>query len=183
MPLMQFFVAFILVFALPGGCARTPLPTSSTEIIWQPGTRLQWDDFRSRTGASGLYKAYTTAGIRYAIDAPEGKVRIRTEAYFLKEESWVHVDHKVATLLRHEQGHFDIAGVFALRLAKALQHLEVSAEEFMQKHLNERAEELFQAIYAELDATQQRYDQETVHGTNTEAQTQWEAWILEELNK
>ncbi len=179
---MQFFVAFILVFALPGGCARTPLPTPSTEIIWQPGVRLQWDDFRSRTGSSGVYKAYTTAGIRYAIDAPEGMVRIKTEAYFLKDESWVHVDHKVDALLRHEQGHFDIAGVFGYRLKKALAHLEVSAEEFMRLRLNEKAEQIFQEIYAELDATQQRYDQETVHGTNTEAQSEWEAWIREGMD-
>lgn len=180
---MPFFFAFILVFALPGGCARTPLPTSSSEITWQPGVRLQWDDFRSRTGSSGVYKAYTTAGIRYAIDAPDGMVRIKTEAYFLKDESWVHVDHKVDALLRHEQGHFDIAGVFGNRLKKAMAHLEVSAEEFMRLSLNEKAEQIFQEIYADLDATQQRYDQETVHGTNTEAQSAWEAWIREELNK
>lgn len=180
---MQVLLLMVILFGLPAGCSTPRGAIGQSEIVWEPGRTLAWDDFNPRTGSAGVFKAMTTSGMRYTIDAPDGKVRIHAEAYFLPGESWVHIDHKQASLLRHEQGHFDLSAVYARRLSAALKPFEVTAAEFTERRLNEQAEALFQQFYVELNETQQRYDRETVHGTLDDAQLRWEAWISTELSR
>ncbi len=180
---MQVIVMIFFLFGLPAGCSMPQKVVDHEEIVWQSNRRLVWDDFTSRAGSSGVFKAYTTAGMRYEIDSPGEQVRIRTEAYFIKSESWVHIDHKNAVLLRHEQGHFDLAAVYARRLDKSLRKFEVSASEFIAQNLNVSVQQIFNELYDELSSTQGRYDAETNHGTIAEAQSEWEVWIKNELVK
>jgi hypothetical protein len=179
---MRVALIYFLFIVLPAGCSPSKRLSPSTEIVWFEAQRLTWDDFVLRAGAPGLFKAYTTAGMRYAIDAPNDRIRIVTEAYFVKPESWVHIDHRNPLLLRHEQGHFDLAAVFSKRLALALAPLEVDAALFMEQRLQEEANAIFNVLYNELNEHQMRYDTETVHGTNREKQQEWELWISTELN-
>lgn len=154
----------------------------SDEIVWSEGVQLNWSDFTPRTGPAKLYQAYTTAGIRYEIDAPEGKIRIRTQAYFLKSESWVHTEHLKPGLLNHEQGHFDLAGLYARRLSDAMKPFEIDAASFLERQYNDSAEAVFERVYDELKTEQLTYDQLTVHGSDAEAQERWNAWLKLQLD-
>lgn len=183
-----FFLLFCLVVLVFPACLIASSVNSashpdegSDEILWSKTRRLEWSDFKLRTGQAGLFKAFTTAGIRYEIDAPDGQVRVRVYAYFIPSESWVHTDHKVARLLRHEQGHFDIAAIYAARLREALSDFSVPAEEFLSQKMDVKAEAIFDALYEELQATQKRYDDETAHGTEYDVQAEWEARIIASL--
>ncbi|MGF1566099.1 MAG: hypothetical protein ACFCUH_12105 [Flavobacteriales bacterium] len=193
MKLMQLTAFLMLLFAIPtlrvsqevgySGCTPDRQNRDrSDEIVWSEGVRLSWDDFTPRTGPPKLYQAYTTAGIRYEIDAPEGKIRIRTQAYFLKSESWVHTEHLKPGLLNHEQGHFDLAGLYSRRLADALKWYETDANTFLERNYNDSADAVFQRVYDELKTEQLTYDQLTVHGSDTEAQTRWNAWLSLQLD-
>lgn len=190
---MQLSAFLVVLFALPtvhlgtskgfSGCSSDRGDRDrSNEIVWSEGVRLSWNDFTPRTGPAKLYQAYTTAGIRYEIDAPDGKIRIRTQAYFLKSESWVHTEHLKPGLLNHEQGHFDLAGLYSRRLADALKVYETDATTFLERNYNDSAEAVFQKVYDELKSEQLSYDQLTVHGSNAEAQERWNDWMRLQLD-
>lgn len=174
----QLIIFFLL--ALTGGCSTHPA-VQAEEIIWDQNRRLSWDDFTKRTGHAGVFKAYTTAGMRYTIDAPDGEILIQVEAYFLPKESWVHIDFQEDDLLAHEQAHFDIAAIYARKLAVDLAELQVDTETFIARDYGQRAGEIFDRLYDELQATQTRYDKETEHSTRKEEQQKWEVWIADQL--
>lgn len=190
---MQLTAFLMLLFAIPtlrvsqeggyNGCSPDrQSPDKSDEIVWSEGVRLSWSDFISRTGPPKLYHAYTTAGIRYEIDAPEGRIRIRTQAYFLKSESWVHTEHLTPGLLKHEQGHFDLAGVYSRRLSDALKRYETDATVFLERNYGDSAEAMFQNVYGALKTEQLTYDQLTMHGSDVEAQERWNTWMRLQLD-
>jgi hypothetical protein len=174
----QLIVFFLL--ALTGGCSPHPA-VQAEEIIWDQKRRLSWDDFTKRTGHAGVFKAFTTAGMRYAIEAPTGEIEITTETYFLPKESWVHIDFQRDDLLAHEQAHFDIAAIYGRKLAVELAALQVDVKTFIERDYGQRADAIFDELYNELQATQTRYDKETEHGINTDAQQKWVQWIANQL--
>jgi hypothetical protein len=77
-------------------------------------------------------------------------------AYFDGEKSWTRTASPAA--LAHEQGHLDIARVYAAQL-----RLGVSADSLI-------------AVY---QAAQVRYDKETAHGVDSVQQSRWAAWVRE----
>lgn len=177
---LQMIVFFCL--ALTGGCHTHPA-VQADEIIWEQNRRLTWDDFTRRTGQAGVFKAYTTAGMRYTIEAPKGQIEILVETYFLPKESWVHVDFLRDDLLAHEQAHFDIAAIYGRKLAQELAVLQVETSVFVERNYGERADAIFDQLYKELESTQTRYDKETEHSINATAQKEWERWITEQLSE
>lgn len=174
----QLILFFFL--ALSGGYSPHPA-VQAEEIIWDQNHRLSWSDFTKRTGHAGVFKAFTTAGMRYAIEAPGGEIEITTETYFLPKESWVHIDFQRDDLLAHEQAHFDIAAIYGRKLAVELAELQVDTKTFVERNYGKRADEIFDRLYDELQATQTRYDKEAEHGINVDAQKKWVQWIADQL--
>lgn len=56
-------------------------------------------------------------------------MNIDTYAFFSPAASWVKPNQKTAELLKHEQGHYNMAEVYALRLRKAVQEAKVSCDD------------------------------------------------------
>jgi len=95
---------------------------------------------------------------------------------FSKTKSWGL--HKTDYILIHEQGHFDIAEIFARKLNK-----EMSEYKFDNNSFKEDLKEIYQSIAIEKDSFQNQYDEETNHSINKEKQAEWQKKIDELLQE
>lgn len=95
---------------------------------------------------------------------------------FSKHESWFREDAD-ANVLAHEQNHFDITALQACKLQRDLRNAHLTIDNY-QEVLNK----LFETRVEEHTAEQDRYDDETAHGTISDKQAAWSRKIAAELN-
>lgn len=81
-------------------------------------------------------------------------------------------------LLSHEQGHYDIAEIFAIHLKKT-----VSNDCFNKENYKARIDSVFRSMNRYYDSLQLRYDAETDHMRNKEIQVKWKGSIAEMMKK
>jgi predicted secreted Zn-dependent protease len=88
-------------------------------------------------------------------------------------------------VLAHEQLHFDLAETWARRLTSELLRVEAHAdrESLVRLDLEAQVDRLKAAYWNELLDMQERYDDETVHGTRKRNQKEWSrqitSWLAE----
>jgi predicted secreted Zn-dependent protease len=80
-------------------------------------------------------------------------------------------------ILKHEQGHFDIAEIFARKLHKRMKEYR-----FNQSTYQTDLREIYSSITAEKEAFQDLYDNETDHSRKKDVQEKWLKKISELLN-
>ncbi|SJM89119.1 conserved hypothetical protein [Crenothrix polyspora] len=97
-----------------------------------------------------------------------------------KSDSWVVKTEKDATLLAHEQGHFDLAGLCYRDMVQELAKLRTSSVKELEKEIKRIMEQYDQKS----DTLSKQYDssQETDHGRNTTRQKIWEKQIQTCIN-
>lgn len=144
---------------------------------------LTWADFRGLPLKSVPYKASVNSGMGYSYssDVTNGKVTaIKTVAhsYFYPEFSWKRdIDEQNASLLAHEQKHWEITEL----------HTRMLRKQFAAYKLGKNPKADIQAIFTRVEqqrkAMQLQYDKETSHGLNKEAQKNWEILVTERLFK
>ncbi|WP_017732450.1 DUF922 domain-containing protein [Nafulsella turpanensis] len=159
-----------------------PLPSAKTGIslpapdflIWQPSRLLHWNDFRGEPEATDkIHGAVTYAGLDVELE-DERPMRFSVVAVFDRQRSWVQPERKDDLLLAHEQLHFDIAAVYALKLEKKLNSL---ANKWDRKGIKSVIADYQQA---QLKA-QEQYDEESLHGIRQEQQQAWRKLVDREL--
>jgi Bacterial protein of unknown function (DUF922) len=143
---------------------------------------LSWKDFRGRAKLGTATAAQTSSSVTYIVECHGEGFRYAVLATFSPAESWVRPDippHRTssASTLKHEQTHFDITEVFARRLRRAFS----TARGLCPKHPKD-ARKLFDRLSRESQATQNRYDDETAHGTVPEAQDRWTRAVAASLD-
>lgn len=164
---------------------------------WQADAPLEWADFQGAAPNSPFaaqsvwtWQNQTQVLVTCAQAQPwhcvAGFERSLVQAVFLKSFSWVKPFAAASQiLLVHEQGHFDLAQVYAKRLTGAL--LALSTEAQSDNRLEAEAN-AFRALEALVDETvasfteqsqqaQDRYERETNHGTDRSQQQRWQADI------
>ena len=158
------------------------LPVLAQErISWSESRPLTWSNFEPRKDQGFGYRALTFSGIRYNVETKDSKIEIDVECYFIPSKSWVQKGFEKAYLLRHEQLHFDITELHARKMRKAMAEYEMPIGEFMQRGLAKELEALYDSIYEEMLAMQTKYDKETDHSLNREAQQKWEEKVASSL--
>lgn len=151
---------------------------NEVEIPYDANRPLVWEDFKQRAANKSLFKAYSYTGIRYVVDAPDGKhVEIETLPYFVPDKSWVNKDFKNEYLLNHEQRHFDLTAIHAQILDSLLRPYETEVSRFMDDNLIKGVEQIFDDVYAQLEEAQAQYDKETEHSIQRDKQEEWDAKI------
>ena len=90
----------------------------------------------------------------------------KIKSLFSRTRSWGL--HKTDYILSHEQGHFDIAEIFARKL-----HKKMSEYRFDKRTCNKKLGEIYDEIVEEKSEMQNDYDKETRHSINKEKQAQW----------
>lgn len=194
-----------MAFAGIEGQSQAPVGPESDVKVWQAQSPLTWDDFQAQPSSSAFaaqtvwtWSLQSPAVIACVPDQERAwnctarLERVLVQTLFLKSFSWVKSIAKGnAALLAHEQGHFDLAEVFARRAARSLEPLAASASsderldaenqalEQFQQRVNRMVETWLQPAQTEQD----RYDRETRHGTDRSQQFRWtssiQAWLAQ----
>ena len=150
-------------------------------ILWQPGIKLTWPDFKARPDTSSNAAAITASGISYEFSTQqEGSgltLDFTVHTYFYPGRSWYQPEVCDAVILSHEQLHFDISELFARKFRKLLRETRFSRD------VKAEIGALFREVNRELAAYQDKYDKETNFSRNREQQQIWNAKIAQALHQ
>jgi hypothetical protein len=175
---MMFKLIAVLLLS-PVFFSLAPLNNGS-DIPWNASRKLTWPDFKSRPDNNSVNAALTSSKIifNYGYGSDKG-FTFTISCVFDKNSSWGKI--KTDYILSHEQGHFDIAEIYARKLNKALK-----AYAFNAKTVAKEVPALYQKIMKEEGEFQNQYDSETNFSRDKEQQAIWLAKIqhqLDELNE
>ena len=145
-------------------------------IKWQEDRRLTWDDFKAAPQKLGNTAAMTTTHLGFSYSVTNGTVAYKIDCRFEKTKSWGLV--KNDWILRHEQGHFDIAEIFARKLNQSINEYQFNRNSF-QKDLDV----IYKSVVDEKEKFQQQYDNETDYSRNKTNQEEWYKKIESELKQ
>lgn len=159
------------------------LTVFSQKLVWKEGTKLNWSLFKSsenKMKSDSTIVSYSSCGLSYTAfkDKANNKMKVRIDATFDPSKSWKHPIRTKNLNINHEQGHFDIAEIYARKLRK----------EFLENVKTEKDYQLkfkliYQVMYGEFLDYQNYYDSITKRGTNAEKQNELDAEIKAELKK
>lgn len=145
-------------------------------IYWQPNYKLKWEDFQGTPDSSSKNAAISRPGIKYHLSVNDDSFDVKVTCFFIKSRSWSKFK-KNDTLLMHEQGHFDVAELFARKLKKAFAEYRFNAQT-----VGKDIDKLFifnKQERAEMDLL---YDKETYRSQNKQQQVLWNKKIKIELD-
>lgn len=154
---------FVVLFSL---CSLTSSAQKLHYLDWTAAHRLTWNDFKARpeTGSNNAALTSSSIDIKYSVTSTGLKYSIQCR--FDKDLSWGRV--KTNHILAHEQGHFDIAEVYARKLNMALKDYT-----FDNRHAERDINRIYQRVMDEHHRTQKRYDRETDYSRNRAKQRDW----------
>jgi len=173
-----FVLGLMICFCANSLKAQTP----DTLVVWKAGRPLQWNDFNGPIDYTSSFEATTYTSMRYVytwrLENGTYHIVFKTHGYMHTNTSWSHVNKQTDYLLGHEQLHFDITELFARKLLEAYK-----AETFDPKapDLKQKIARICTEMEVQRNAMQKRYDEETNHCKNHEAQHSWEQYIKAEL--
>ena len=144
-------------------------------LPWSNYRRLSWDDFRGNTPPQTDDAALSTTYVGFSYSKTGSTINYNIECKFQKSRSWGRV--KTDYILKHEQGHFDIAEIFARKLNKEV-------KEYLSKSSNHAGlNPIYTKLMNEKREMQEDYDTETNHSINKAKQAEWNKKIEEMLNE
>jgi len=143
-------------------------------IKWQKDRKLTWDDFKAPPQKIGSTAAMTTTHLGFEYNITNGKITYKINCRFEKNKSWGLV--KNDWILRHEQGHFDIAEIFARQLNKLTYEYQFNRASFQND-----LDSIYRSVVDEKENFQQQYDDETDYSRNKANQEAWLTKIENEL--
>ena len=145
-------------------------------INWQENRKLTWEDFKAPPVKMGSTAALTTTHLGFSYSVVNSKVTYDIDCRFEKNRSWGLV--KNDWILKHEQGHFDIAEIFARKLKKA-----ISDYTFNKSTFKTDLDAIYRSVMDAKDKFQQQYDDETNYSINKTKQEEWLKKIETELKQ
>lgn len=166
-------------------------------IIWNKNQNLKWIDFKKKSEPKANAAAVSAIGfkskplIEYIKIGNKFKFKIREmelDAIFIPNFSWVIKNisgKKRALLLKHEQGHFDLAEEVTRKTRiKMINHFQDKIFDITEKseddakkeavlHANKIRKEMEEKLQNELEIQETQYDKKTNHGLITEYQKKY----------
>jgi hypothetical protein len=166
-----FFLCTIISFS------RMFFPVQDDSFIdWSANKKLIWDDFRKEADPNSPNAALTSSIIKYDFSYnSDGGLKFRIHCQFDKNKSWGRI--KTDYILSHEQGHFDIAEIFARKLNKALK--EYTPTPNVKKEVGKIYVDNMHAFRDMQDL----YDKETDNSINHPQQAAWLKKIADQLKE
>jgi hypothetical protein len=163
---MKYLAKYFILFFLAAPLALSAQSSNEELLEWTAGRKLTWADYKAKPNPDSDAAASTTTylGIDYNITSTSFSYKI--ESRFSKTHSWGL--HKTDYILSHEQGHFDIAEIFARKLNK-----KMSEYKFDKRTYEKDLKKIYEDVTNEKTETQNKYDKETNHSINKEKQAEW----------
>ncbi|WP_315814315.1 hypothetical protein [Paraflavitalea speifideaquila] len=157
------------------------LSNDANLIAYTPDRPLTVNDFIAIPDELSRAAAQTASAIavKYSssVDSGQIKVLVTIMPYFDRSRSWFLEKYQTnPTILKHEQGHFDISALKACELVDTLRQQQLTKE-----HYQEKLEHIQAQKQRELNNMQTLYDNETRHGTNVPTQQKWDKLLKEML--
>lgn len=159
---------FVLLCSLQTAAQRIIIDGEETSRL------LTWKDFPGKPDHDVTYFAFTYWNITYQYDAFKFKgdtvkwqVNITVD---LGKNSWKKRDKITDTLLKHEQGHFDVGIMCAMELQE-----KVNNTVFMKNNYQAKLSEVIKEVVDRYKKMDLQYDEETNHSANREQQWKWDA--------
>lgn len=140
-------------------------PREENFIDWS-AKRLEWDDFKATPIKNTDAAALTATHLGFSYSYTNNKVTYDIICRFDKTKSWGLV--KTDWILRHEQGHFDIAEIFARKLKK-----DISEYQFSKRTFRKDLDSIYTKVIKEKESFQLAYDTETDYSRNKNKQQEW----------
>lgn len=167
---------FFLVYALPADTALSQVDADPgiDQLSWNEFYKLQWDDFQGEPDKHSLGDAGTAVKIRAKPFLVKNRIRYDVVASFNRKKSWAR--DKSASLLAHEQLHFDIAELYARKIRKKISELSDRGVNDISVY-----NAAIQQLLLESNEADEQYDMETLHGALSKKQTAWTAKVKNEL--
>ncbi len=109
---LLFSILFIIPFLSYSQSANDDL------IHWNKRSKLKWSDYKGPVNTESDAAASTTTYLAIEYNINRNGFSFKIACSFSKNRSWGR--HKTDYILAHEQGHFDIAEIFARLLNKEM---------------------------------------------------------------
>lgn len=157
----------ILIFILnPIQC----LLAQNNKLFWSQKRALSVTDFKALIKNDNSYEnALASVGISYSVTFDNSKADIVIKTFFRTDLSWFDKSIQSDWLLQHEQGHFDIAEIFARKLKKEMSNILFPKN----NDCNKVVTDMYDKYFNEMKKMQELYDKETDHSRNRNEQLRW----------
>src|SRR6185436_3072288 len=99
-------------------------------LDWSASRKLTWNDYKASPDPNSNAAASTTSYLAIEYNISSSSFGYKIESRFSKTRSWGL--HKTAYILSHEQGHFDIAEIFACKLNKEMSEYKFNKRTYQQ---------------------------------------------------
>ena len=164
-------IILLLIITCPALLAQG---TSSVE--W--GRPITFKDFESIPTEKDTAAANISVTIMLGYsNGADGALKFKVVAVMDKDESWIREDFRTNhVVLKHEQGHFDIAHIYAKKLEARLKGKHYTKNDV------KALQDLYDHFLEEMNTLQVRYDLETKGGMDPVAQSKWRRFIQGQLD-
>lgn len=172
-------------------------------IPWSPDYLLAWSDFKAESNPAHFQDSFSTINYHSTwtvnSEMQEGKIfyfieSIQLTTQFLRHLSWVREQQATESLLKHEQGHFDLAESFKHKIIADFRE-KLIGKKFPTRGQNDDQRKQFakedsgliiskelDTWSKELEKLHEKYDKETEFGNNLEKQKSYDG-IFEALRR
>lgn len=137
-------------------------------IHWRPDCKLRWEDYQGNADTTSEFGAVSSCRISLKTNISQDSLLFNVCCFFEKNKSWKQNGVSSTSLLKHEQGHFDITEYFARKL-----RWELKKYKPQDATLQEDVKRTFKQIWIEKEKMDALYDAETAFSTNQQTQALW----------
>ena len=166
----------LLVFTimLSQGLSNWAVAQDASSVEW--GRPITYADFEAQPNESDTAAANISVSILLGYANTKSNIlRFKVVAVMDKDESWIKKGFRLDHILKHEQGHLDIAQIFARKLEGVLK------KRFYTPRDVNALNTLYDDYLNQMNEVQVRYDEETRGGWDPVAQSKWRMYIESEL--
>lgn len=161
---------------------KSNLTSTADTFYYNPKQRLSLKDFEGKPDISSIATAVTASGFRYDCSSilKDGllTIDINTICYFNKKNSWVREELASPAILKHEQVHFDITYLWALKFSK-----RINAISFSSSIWKTQLSDLYREYSDRMTSMQNDYDAETQNGIRDNKQNAWQKKIQQLIHE
>ena len=143
-------------------------------IPWSASRKLTWSDFKGTPDPHSSNAALTSSNINIEFGYDDKGFQYAIKCNFDKNRSWVRIRNN--DVLVHEQGHFDIAEIYARKLNKLMK-----AYRFNAKTAGTDVNGLYENAMKQHRQIQIQYDNDTDYSRNKQKQEEWLKKIADDL--
>jgi hypothetical protein len=179
---MKKLITLILLYVLIYN--STNYLSAQSIIPWSDTKKLEWSDFKAPPNTDIIGYAQTSYKIEIqpsdvAVDENnniQNYESLSVVANFYPNHSWVF--KRDDYLLKHEQLHFDIAGLYARKMSLEFNELKKKKIADFDSYMG-----IYKNLWAECRNVQKKYDKETNHGLLADINNNWIKEIQEQINR